>query len=165
MADPNRCPKCGGYKKPQFDLCYKCDQEKKGFSRSSQTLPADAVFQSFYVSLSSDNLRPEIFLEKSREIAERLGRAKTSQKSIRTLLNLLKAAEWNIKTKPKDADDQARETFARFIMFTERQVKRGIVNRLFLDLVVGHRNYVKNAREFKGFVEYLTAIYAYLPKS
>lgn len=29
QADPAKCPKCGGTKKPQYDLCWKCHEEEK----------------------------------------------------------------------------------------------------------------------------------------
>jgi len=150
--------------KEGYDTCFACGQKNPNSSRAGYNKKSisDFIIPSFYVSEDSEVMNPEIFTTKSRDLALQL---EASQKSVRNLLNILLSAEWSMRTRPDERDNKARETFARFVMFTERQVKRGVLPPDFAEFARQHEPVVKNAREFKGFVEYLRAIYAYLPKS
>lgn len=145
------CTKCGGKKKPGFDLCFNCSQTQRGGgygakSGSDDALPKDLVFESFY---GKDGfLRREIFLEAAEKAARLFEEKNITQTSLRGLFQMLKAVEQRIRTDKDLKDGEINETFMRFIRQVDYQTKREIIKTpIFKDFVNEHQEIVLKSRE------------------
>jgi len=164
-ADSTKCPKCGGFKKPEFELCFKCSQQQRGGgrpggSRPEAILPPECVFKSFYGA--DGYLRPEIFIQSAEKAAKVFEEDGMTQTSFRSFFNMLKSMEQRLRagTVPQG---EVNENFLRFVRQVEYQVKRNVIKDTFKQFVDAHRDVVlSSVKEFKGFVEYLSSILARL---
>lgn len=184
MPDPNKCPKCGGFKKPDFDLCFNCGQANRGnhpgrggsggYSGSSgggggggyppkpqATVPKDCIYDTFYQA-DGKNLKLALFFESAEQLAQIFGDERMSQSSIRSLFNMLKSVEQRIKVEQdKISDAEVQVKFSEFARQCEYQNGRKVIPAVFLQFVRAHTDTaLKNKQEFCGFVEYLTSIMA-----
>ena len=165
MTDPNKCPECGKWKKPQFDLCFDCSQKRrdrggsKGDSQRQDILPAECFFNSF---LNEDGFpKKEIYLEAAETAASVFGRAGMSQSSIRSLFYMLKSMELRINADPKIEKALVNDAFYKFVVQTEYKTKCQVIPEIFGSFVRDHTDLATSSiPEFKGFVRYLTSILA-----
>jgi hypothetical protein len=165
--DPNVCPNCGKRKKPEFPICYDCSQQQRGSSGSSrggfsreEGLPQECVFDTFYTK--EGFLRPEIFLAAAEKAASVFENGGMSQTTIRSLFYMLKAMEQRLKVEKNIPQGEVNEVFLKFIRQVEYQTKRQVIaTKSFKEWVDTHTKVVLgSAKEFMGFVEYLTSIVA-----
>ena len=160
MSDPNKCPKCGRRKKPEFDLCYDCSQKGSGYDKSNvSSLPDDCFFESF---LNPSGLpKKEIYIDSAEKAAKVFEILKMSQGQIRQAFQMLKSMEMRIRAERDISEDVVNNCFYQFARQIEYQLKRGVIKEQFADFVRRHTDVAtKSIPEFKGFVEYLTSIMA-----
>jgi CRISPR/Cas system CSM-associated protein Csm2 small subunit len=166
-----KCKTCGGSTLGDYEYCLKCKppsnrprqdsyQRPTGQYGGRSAVPSDCIFKdSFYAQ--DGYLRREIFIEAAEKMADLLQSEGMTQTSIRHLFNMIKATEMRLKVDKNLPNGFIRENFLKFVTHTEYQFRRGVVRDLFKEFVESHKDLaVKDRKEFRGFVEYLTSIVA-----
>ncbi len=130
---------------------------KKQDHRHKGKLPKNTIIRDSFYEPSTECLKRKIFIEGAKELADRFNSEKMSQSSIRSLFNLLKSAEKNLrKSKCK-----YKETYHEFLTRCEYQWRRGVIPKIFLDFAKAHLELAtESEHEFRGFLTYLTSIMA-----
>ena len=169
MADPNKCPECGKWKEPHHRLCNECFRKQKvsrGKPQRSDELLPECIFHDSFLN-EKGFPKKEIYQEASEVAAHAFENARTkdrqgmSQKSIRSVFQMLKAMEIRLRTDKDIPEEEVFDVFYRMERQVAYQEKREIVPRLFLDFVDKHKDLAtKSKEEFLGFVEYLTSVMA-----
>lgn len=166
-----KCKVCGKTTMGNYEFCMNCKPKSAnppssgGYSTgykggSSRGVPPECIFKdSFYEA--DGYLKKEIFMDAAEKMATIFQAESMTQTSIRHLFNMLKAIEMRMKTNRDLPLGFIRENFYKFVTHTEYQTKRAVIKDVFRDFVESHSDIaVKNKNEFRGFVQYLTAIVA-----
>lgn len=124
-------------------------------------MPANCVFRTFYGE--DGYLKREIFIESAGKTARIFENEGMTQTSFRSLFNMLKSMEQRLKA-GKIPQGEVDEAFLDFIRQVEYKTNREVLKSdIFRKFVNAHKDIVLgNEKEFKGFVEYLTSILAYM---
>jgi len=164
MSDPYKCPKCGGRKKPEFQICYNCsqsggDRNFRGDFSSGSSLPDKCIFDTF---LNDAGLpKKELYLDSAEEVSRILEGLGMSQGQIRQAFYMLKSMELRIRSERDLSLEVVNNAYYQFARQIEYQLKRGMIPSQFAEFVRRHLEVAtKNKAEFKGFVEYLTSVMA-----
>ena len=122
-------------------------------------VPSECIFTTFYDGECF--LKREIYIESAEKMTNILERNGMTMSQIRSLFHMLKSASNVLQADPEAKFGSARNTFHEFIRQVDYQHKRGHVPEVFVKFVRDHLEVAtKNAKEFDGFVEYLTSILA-----
>ena len=163
MNVSTKCPKCGGWKKPEFDLCYNCSQENRGAGAGSfKGKQKIHIFADTFLN-EKGFPKKDIYQEAAENAANAFqnARPQMSQKSIRSIFQMLKTMELRMRTEKDIPEEEVFDVFYKMERQVSYQEKREVVPRIFLDFVEKHKDLAtKNKKEFLGFVEYLTSIMA-----
>ena len=165
------CKKCGKPTLGTYEYCLNCkpmsskSAPTSGYSAgyrsgSVRGLPPECIFKdSFYAS--DGYLKKEIFMGAAQKMSLEFQSEGMTQTSIRHLFNMIKAIEMRLKADKDLSLGFVRENFYKFVTHTEYQTNRGVLRPLFKEFIESHSDLaVKDKKEFKGFVEYLTSIVA-----
>jgi CRISPR-associated protein Csm2 len=123
-------------------------------------VPPECIFKdSFYEA--DGYLKKEVFMDSAHKMSAIFQAEGMTQTSIRHLFNMLKAIEMRMKADKDLPLGLIRENFYKFVAHTEYQTKRAVIKEVFRDFIESHSDIaVKDKKEFRGFVEYLTSIVA-----
>lgn len=165
------CKQCGKQTLGTYEYCLNCRPKSNnpaptgsysGGHRGgpSHGLPPECIFKdSFYAS--DGYLRKEIFMDAAEKMYLVFQSERITQTSIRHLFNMLKSVEMRLKADRDLPLGFVRENFFKFVTHTVYQTNRGILSPLFKEFIERHADLaVKEKKEFRGFVEYLTSIVA-----
>ena len=161
------CERCGKKFEAREDFHKVCQDCFRGGTYAGRaktgppmrTIPAGCTFTTFYGE--DGYLKRAIFLESAEKMTEILESAKMTMSQIRSLFHMLKSASNALKADRKAKFGEARNTFYEFVRQVDYQRKRGHIPDVFVKFVRDHTDVAtKDAREFEGFVQYLTSILA-----
>jgi CRISPR/Cas system CSM-associated protein Csm2 small subunit len=124
-------------------------------------VPREWVFDSFY---EGAHLCRGVYLETARSIAAGCAGEGLTVTAFRGLFFMVKSEEQRMKADPARDFGSAKEAVWRFARQVEYQVKRNVIKSAkFAAWVEKHVDVAcRDVREFRGFVECLTSIVAYL---
>jgi len=124
-------------------------------------LPKDCIFDSFY---EGDTLRREIFLEAADKVTGICMREGLTASQVRQLFFMLKSMDQRLKAEPDLDFGLVKQTLYEFARHVKYQVGRRVLKSPTFAALVDKELDVacKNPREFRGFVQYITSIVAYL---
>jgi len=119
------------------------------------------VFASFY---ENGHLRRAIYLEAAQKMTDLCMGEGLTTSQLRQLFFMLKSVEQRLKGEPDLDFGIVQEAVWKFARQVEYQVKRGVMKSpTFAAFIAKHVDVAcKDVKEFRGFVEYLTSIVAYL---
>lgn len=173
VSEEERCPKCGGRKRPDFRLCRNCaegapagagrgqsdDQGRDGRSAQS-SFPEKLVFDSFYTE--SGKLKEELFFGAPQQAAELFRRSGLKSTSFRSLYQAFLGFAGPLRDKRIDFET-AKERFGIFyVERVVRQTKRGYLPTNVQELIDRHRSLALSSREeMLGLFRYVMNTYCY----
>ena len=147
-----------------YKLCPSCHRSGTHAGRSKtapaqRTVPAECTFTTFYGE--DGYLKREIYLESAEKMTGILESNGMTMSQIRNLFHMLKSASNVLKADPNADFGEARQTFYEFVRQVDYQHKRKHIPDNFVKFVKDHVDVAtKSAKEFDGFVQYLTSILA-----
>ena len=135
--------------------------QSSGRPPAPASVPAECMFTSFY---ENGHLRRAIYLEAAQKMADLCMREYLTTSQLRQLFFMLKSVEQRLKGEPELDFGIVQEAVWKFARQVEYQVKRGVMKSpTFAAFIAKHVDVAcKDVKEFRGFVEYLTSIVAYL---
>lgn len=172
----SQCKSCGKAALPNQDYCMMCSPKDRnpgrridprtgqGATRPGASVPPDCIFKNTFYS-DDGYLKREVSIESAEKMAQILARERMTQTSFRQLFNQLKSIEQQLHFRPSLGSGFLREKFGEFMVLVEYQVGRGVVKEVFKDLLKSHSDMVMHdPKEFFGFLKYITAILARMPR-
>ncbi len=166
-----KCKNCGKNALPGYEYCMNCKppagprdsshsgQEQRGREQPRRNPPRKTNFESFYDD--DGYLRREVNIEGAEEASRAF--KEVTQSQIRQLFQMLKSAEARLKMKaPDERRGFIREEYGKFVTQVEYQVGRGVIKSSeFRDFARDYYDIAASSeKEFRGFVQYITAILA-----
>jgi CRISPR/Cas system CSM-associated protein Csm2 small subunit len=161
------CEQCGKEFEAREHFHRKCQDCFRGGSQASRgrtapaqrSVPAECTFTTFYGE--DGYLKREIYLESAEKMTGILESNDMTMNQIRNLFHMLKSASNVLKADPNADFGEARQTFYEFVRQVDYQHKRKHIPDVFVKFVKDHVDVAtKSAKEFDGFVQYLTSILA-----
>jgi len=129
---------------------------------AAPALPDQYIFKSFYDA--DRQLLRGVYLETARDLANQCAQEGLTTTQLRQLFFMLKAEEQRLRADASRNFGLTRDTLYRFARQVAYQQKRNVLkSRTFVQWVEKHLDLAcKSPAEFRGFVECLTSIVAYL---
>lgn len=161
------CEKCGEKFEARenfYKYCPSCFRAGPGSGKGKRepppdTVPAECIFTTFYTE--DGYPKRELYIDSAEKMTSILEKNGMTMSQLRSLFHMLKSASNLLKSSPEARFGDARKTFHEFVRQVDHQNKRGHVPAVFVKFVRDHLEVAtKNAKEFDGFVEYLTSILA-----
>lgn len=161
------CKKPFDAKKDYYETCFNCSKKERSQTRenaSSNTLPDECFFETFY---DGTTFKRAIFIEAAQKAALQFEANKMTQTSIRRLFNMLKAAQQEADAADNEETKTsiAKTRYFEFYRLAEYQSRRQSANlpEIFRQFAERHIDIAAGSyKEYCGFVEYLTSIMAYM---
>jgi CRISPR type III-A-associated protein Csm2 len=121
----NVCPQCNGFKKPQFSVCYKCDQKRNGQQRTgSQNLQTNQ----FAVDYGADyeSVGEKLFFDMPLEIAAAFRIARVSFGKLRAYYGEITRI-WRLIENDKNRVEQGKMEFKLLLARAKYDQSRNVM--------------------------------------